>query len=402
MTQAQSGSEAAAALVGSLATFTLIDVLDLLARTGHTGELQVVGRGVDNRLWVDAGELLQANTDTANAALFELACIEEGWFYFTASTNMPEGRTRVPVTNVLEELGPQVTEWRELVTVLPADAMVKMSSKTPGGQVQIRADQWTLLSLVGSPGRTVREVIDECAQHPLDTLRTLRELADAKLIAVETEPTGRAPSTTIRSPLTTPSEPFRPLASVSPISPAPSAAPPAPPPAPPPPPPPAPEPVPVAEAPEPPAPAVSDPPGAWSPTGAATEGPASSPFGAVEPPPTSAAAFGTPSADTFLPGGGRAAPTDMEEEDGLSLPPLRPFDARPSSPSVPPPPPTADGWPDPVHDEDPPSPSGSTSIEPAANAPTAVPQSSVLPPPISGDPWTTPFASKELNGDDGA
>jgi len=44
MSQAQSGSEAApAALVGSLTTFSLVDVLDLLARTNHTGELQSSG-----------------------------------------------------------------------------------------------------------------------------------------------------------------------------------------------------------------------------------------------------------------------------------------------------------------------------------------------------------------------
>src|SRR5579859_1689182 len=113
MSQIQDGSEAtAAALVGSLATFSLFDVLEMLARTGRTGELQVVGRAVDQRVWVDRGDLLDPSGEgTRSSALFELACIEEGWFYFTVAPTAPEGQARVPVASVLADLGPQVVEW---------------------------------------------------------------------------------------------------------------------------------------------------------------------------------------------------------------------------------------------------------------------------------------------------
>ena len=186
MSQIQSGSEAtAAALVGSLATFSLFDVLDLLAGTGHTGELQVVGRAIDQRVWVDRGDLLDPTGHGSDAsAFFELACVEEGWFYFTLVGSVPEGHARVPIGTVLTDLGPQVEEWRTLVASLPFDARVSMSSSTPGPAVQIRSDQWQLLSLVGNPGRTVRAVVDAADTHPLDTLRTLRELIDAHLVSL--------------------------------------------------------------------------------------------------------------------------------------------------------------------------------------------------------------------------
>ncbi len=186
MSQIQSGSEAtAAALVGSLATFSLFDVLNLLASTGHTGELQVVGRAVDQRVWVDRGDLLDPTGQGSNgSALFELACVEEGWFYFTLVGSVPEGQARVPIGSILADLGPQVEEWRDLVASLPFDARVSMSASTPGPAVQIRSDQWQLLSLVGNPGRTVRAVVDAADTHPLDTLRTLRELVDAHLVSL--------------------------------------------------------------------------------------------------------------------------------------------------------------------------------------------------------------------------
>ncbi len=110
--------------------------------------------------------------------------MEEGWFYFTLTGALPEGTERVPVVSLLADLGPQVDEWRSLVAFLPFDARVSMSASTPAPAVQIRADQWQLLSLVGSPGRTIRAVIDTAEAHPLTTLRTLRELIDAQLVTM--------------------------------------------------------------------------------------------------------------------------------------------------------------------------------------------------------------------------
>jgi hypothetical protein len=200
MSQVQSGSEAAAAaLVGSLSNFSLIDVLDLLARTGHTGELQVVGRGIDRHVWVDQGDLVDASgTGGLQAVLFELACRDEGWFYFSCTTGVPEGAERLTVSDVIGDLGPQVEEWRGLNEALPFDATVAMSSTTPSDDVQIKGSQWALLTAVGSNGRSVRDVVDGASGHPLDTLRSLRELSEAGLIevtapAVREEPPPAAP-----------------------------------------------------------------------------------------------------------------------------------------------------------------------------------------------------------------
>jgi hypothetical protein len=186
MSQIRSGSEpAAATLVGSLVAFPLLDVLDLLSRTGRTGELQVVGHGIDRRIWVDRGDLVDTSGSGAPGnGIFELACIEDGWFYFTLADATPNDTGRTPVSAVIGDLTPQVTEWHSLLAFLPFDATVRMSTSTPADEVHIRADQWQLLGLVGA-GREVREVVAASALHPLDTLRTLRELADGYLVSVE-------------------------------------------------------------------------------------------------------------------------------------------------------------------------------------------------------------------------
>lgn len=197
MTQVRSDSEpTAASLVGSLSSFPLLDVLELLARTGRTGELQVVGQGLDRRVWVDRGDLVDTSgTGSPDTGLFEMACIEEGWFYFTLADSTPEATGRAPIPSVLEALSSQVGEWNDLVSVFPFDAMVRMSSTTPADEVQIRADQWQLLSLVGA-GSEVHEVLSSSSLHPLDTLRTLRELTDGQLVAVERPAPGAEPART--------------------------------------------------------------------------------------------------------------------------------------------------------------------------------------------------------------
>ena len=160
-------------------------MLDLLARTGRTGELQVVGADIERRIWVDQGDLVDTDgTGSTVAGLFALGCVEEGWFYFTLTDTVPDGMSRVPLPSVIADLTPQVAEWYLLVALLPFDAVVRMSTSTPAEEVQIRADQWQLLSLVGG-GREVREVVAASALHPLDTLRTLRELTDGFLVTVE-------------------------------------------------------------------------------------------------------------------------------------------------------------------------------------------------------------------------
>ena len=108
MNQIRSGSEpTAATLVGSLATFPLLDVLDLLARTGRTGELQVVGADIEQRIWVDQGDLVDTDgIGSTVAGLFALGCVEEGWFYFTLTDTVPDGMSRVPLPSVIADLTP--------------------------------------------------------------------------------------------------------------------------------------------------------------------------------------------------------------------------------------------------------------------------------------------------------
>ncbi len=178
----------AASLVGSLSAFTLADVLSMLASTSQTGELRVVSETVDGRVWLDGGELADASVGAATTlsqAVFELACVPEGWFSFTTDAFTSSGQPTASVSDVLAEVQPQVDEWREIRRVVPLEAVVTLSPDPPGQDVQIRSDQWRVLTTVGTSGHTVKSVLDLIGDDQIVGLRTLRDLHAAGLIDLE-------------------------------------------------------------------------------------------------------------------------------------------------------------------------------------------------------------------------
>ncbi len=180
-----SEEEPTASLVGSLSVFTLSDVLTMLASTAQTGELEVVSEMADGRVWLDGGELSNAQVGEATTigqAVFELACVSDGWFYFTTDLLSPSGHPTVPVAAVLDEVRPQVDEWREIRQDVPLEAVVTLAPDPPGQDVQIRSDQWKVLTTVGSSGHTVRSVLEMIGGDQIIGLRTLRDLHSSGLI----------------------------------------------------------------------------------------------------------------------------------------------------------------------------------------------------------------------------
>jgi hypothetical protein len=188
MTETNTGEVPTASLVGALAVFPLNDVLGLLSETGQRGELQVVGPGVDGHLWVDGKDFVGATLDgakTLTQAVFEMLLLDQGWFYFTSDQAPPAGQAqRQSVNSVITEVVPQVQEWRDLLTRVPLNAAVRMARTTPGPEVQIRADQWRVLTAVGTTGRTVGSIVDELEDDSVVTVRLLRELVESGLVVV--------------------------------------------------------------------------------------------------------------------------------------------------------------------------------------------------------------------------
>lgn len=180
-----SGQETEAVLVGSLAAFSLPDVLVLVAASGEQGRLAVTAAGVDGHLWIDDGDLtgfVAGDASDLTEAVFDLALVTDGWFSFFPGGEPPTPISRRQVRDVLAEVEPQVTEWNDLVGRVSLDGMVHLSPDAPGAEVQIRADQWHVLTTISATGSRVRDVLDSMGSQYVVALRLVCELLDAGLI----------------------------------------------------------------------------------------------------------------------------------------------------------------------------------------------------------------------------
>ena len=187
-----SGQESEAVLVGSLSAFALPDVLTLAASSGVFGRLAVTAPGVDGHLWIDGSDLtgfLAGDAATVAEAVFDLALVTDGWFSFFPGGEAPVPAGRRAVADVLAEVEPQVAEWHDLIRRVSLDGLVHLSPNAPGPEVQIRADQWHLLTTISTSGSRVRDVLDAMGSEYVVALRLVCELLDCGLIeTVETSP----------------------------------------------------------------------------------------------------------------------------------------------------------------------------------------------------------------------
>jgi hypothetical protein len=198
----------AASLVGALGEFCVPDVLRLVAGGCHRGELLVVANGLDGRLWMLDGTLTGAavrGTASLAQAVFELALLEEGWFYFTAGRGAPEPAEHPQsVEDVLRVVLPQVVEWRDLLHRVPLDAVVTLAPTPPQGDVQLSAAQWQVLAAVGGRGTRVIDVVAATGRDQVQTVRTLRDMADAGLVTISGGSPAQRPGPSAHGPLPPP------------------------------------------------------------------------------------------------------------------------------------------------------------------------------------------------------
>ena len=197
MTQTSAtGQETEAVLVGSLDAFALPDVLTLAAASGSHGRLAVTASGVDGHLWLEGGELtgvLAGDAATVTEAVFDLALVTDGWFSFFPGADAPAPTARRRVSEVLAEVEPQVAEWHDLTGRVSLDGLVHLSPNAPGAEVQIRADQWHLLTTISTTGSRVRDVLDAMGSEYVVALRLVCELLDSGLIETVEVPTPNDP-----------------------------------------------------------------------------------------------------------------------------------------------------------------------------------------------------------------
>lgn len=180
------------ALSGTLETFSLPDVLRLLASTKKTGVLALQGDRGRGRVWVADGELVAADADRAGFAdlegtLFELLRFVDAGFEFEPGVEPVDRDEPRAVDAALDAAQLRLEEWREIEAVVPSlDVWVRMVPEVDG-PITVEPDQWRVLASVGT-GLSGRGLSQYLEQGEFEVCRQLRDLVEAGMVEVDEVP----------------------------------------------------------------------------------------------------------------------------------------------------------------------------------------------------------------------
>ena len=194
-------------LRGQIADFPIETVLQLLASTGKTGQLEVRGDGQSGSLGFDGGRLVSAATgdDGGEAALGAVFTIGEGEFEFIPWQDAPAANLSGDLDQLLDRAVVERNKIIAIRAIVPSDSLrFRLSERAAErGEVTLSADQWrTLLAVNGE--RNVQGVADHLKVGRLAALDTLAGLVTAGFIdTIEppAEPPPAEPETSAAAPV---------------------------------------------------------------------------------------------------------------------------------------------------------------------------------------------------------
>ncbi|MFP3901431.1 MAG: DUF4388 domain-containing protein [Acidimicrobiia bacterium] len=196
------------ALQGTLDTFSLPDVLRLLAGTGKTGRLRLDGDRGHGSVWMRDGAVVASRADRAldgapnEEVVFELLRFESGAFAFDTDDETDDAGKPEEIDGLLRRASALLNEWNELEVVVPSlDHRVRLCDDLPSDEVTIDADRWRSVVAVAS-GRSVSELAGQLGLSELGVSRVVRDLVDLGVAEVSEPETRRrdaaAPPRTLR------------------------------------------------------------------------------------------------------------------------------------------------------------------------------------------------------------
>ena len=177
------------ALQGTLETFSMPEVLRLLAGTKKTGMLALDGdRGV-GKVWLREGDIVgvhsdRERSDDVNGVLFHILRFRAGAFVFESDAEPEHVLEPLDVEVALDAAEDVLGEWRELEAVVPSMSMrIRLTPELDAESVSVTQTHWRAIVSVGT-GTTARGLGQRMESGELDTCRLIRDLVETGLVDV--------------------------------------------------------------------------------------------------------------------------------------------------------------------------------------------------------------------------
>lgn len=178
------------ALQGTLETFSLPDVLQLLSSTKKSGCLRVTGDRGTGSVWVAGGKIVGGDASASPHAsdgvdvVFELLRFGDGEFVFDEGGEAPSPESPKGVDDTLTAANMLLDEWKEIESVVPSsEHWVSLAGEISGEEVTVAADDWKALVAVAG-GLPVGSLGSRLELGELPIARLLKSLSDLGVVEV--------------------------------------------------------------------------------------------------------------------------------------------------------------------------------------------------------------------------
>lgn len=186
------------ALQGTIETFALPDVLRLLATSAKTGMLAVEGDRGTGAVWVANGDIIATDIDLGahpstgstevSEGIFQLLRFETGEFVFTSDIAPASPSEPQNVEASIADSSTMIDELNQITENVPGmESHVALRREIETNEVTLTADQWRVLSAVGS-GTTVARIASTFSYGELDALRRVDDLVHEGVIDISDQP----------------------------------------------------------------------------------------------------------------------------------------------------------------------------------------------------------------------
>ncbi len=167
------------ALQGTLDSFALADVLQLVGGPGKVGALEVTASGHRTLLFMQDGSLTSATVDDAlcepSDTVLWLFRQEQGVFTFHNEARTDETTCSLPIVPLVADTQRKLAELKSLLAqVGSVDSWITLNPEPPTRELVISIERWHTIVLLGG-GCTVSQL---AALLGLDDLGSLRIVAD--------------------------------------------------------------------------------------------------------------------------------------------------------------------------------------------------------------------------------
>ncbi len=167
-------------LSGNLKDVSILEILQLVSKTKHTGKLIIKGKGVTGIVFVRKGEIVNAQFGDREGveALNDIIVISNGYFTFEQTPIKIENVINESIDKILLDLS-QVLEVRK--TNLTLNTIPLLKQDVNSNEIVLSGEEVKVVPLIDGK-RSIKEIADESHMSYLKTMEVIGNLIEKSLV----------------------------------------------------------------------------------------------------------------------------------------------------------------------------------------------------------------------------